>query len=181
MTLKLLKYVITIVFSSHCICWYFWVNLHLQILIIQHPFLLAICNWVVQFWCICKDTNAYVLPQTYKIVSISTWERVSVDGEYSGKIFDTDLSVVPGDLYTMMLTRPQVPCCHYIIPRSRRSPPGLPKPLYKRNEEKETKNEPIILRTQSYEPTSPTTARYAQWRPSGGFGARGNSTSIGRL
>jgi hypothetical protein len=38
---------------------------------------------------------------------------VSVDGEYSGKIFETDLSVVPGDLYTMALTQPQVTCRRY--------------------------------------------------------------------
>jgi hypothetical protein len=42
-----------------------------------------------------------------------THERVSIDGEYSGKIFDTDLSVVPGDLYTMALTRPWVTCRRY--------------------------------------------------------------------
>jgi len=42
-----------------------------------------------------------------------TRERVSIDGEYSGKIFDTDLSVVPGDLYTMALTRPRVTCRRY--------------------------------------------------------------------
>jgi hypothetical protein len=42
-----------------------------------------------------------------------TQERVSIDGEYSGKIFDTDLSVVPGDLYTMALTRPRVTCRRY--------------------------------------------------------------------
>ena len=109
-----------------------------------------------------------------------TRERVSIDGEYSGTIFDTDLSVVPGDLYTMALTRPRVTCRRYIIPLSRRRPPGLPKPVYKTNERKETTNETIILRTQWYEPISPTTARYAQWRPFGGFGERGNSTSIGR-
>jgi len=38
---------------------------------------------------------------------------VSIDGEYSGKIFDTDLSVVPGDLYTMALSRPRVTCRRY--------------------------------------------------------------------
>ena len=38
---------------------------------------------------------------------------MSIDGEYSGKIFDTDLSVVPGDLYTMALTRPRVTCRRY--------------------------------------------------------------------
>ena len=37
-------------------------------------------------------------------------ERVSIDGEYSNKIFDTDLSVVQRDLYTMPLTRPRVTC-----------------------------------------------------------------------
>jgi len=42
-----------------------------------------------------------------------TRERVSIDGEYSGKIFDTDLSVVPGDLYTMALTRARVTCRRY--------------------------------------------------------------------
>jgi hypothetical protein len=103
-----------------------------------------------------------------------------MDGEYSGKIFDTDLSVVPGDLYTMALTQPRVMWRRYIIPRSRRRPPGLPIQVYKRNEGKETQNETIILRTQSYEPISPTPNWYAQWRPFGGFGAQGNSTSIGR-
>ena len=97
-----------------------------------------------------------------------TRERVSIDGEYSGKIFDTDLSVVPGDLYTMALTRPRVTCRRYIIPLSRRRPPGLPMPVYKRNEGKETKNETIILRTQSYEPISPTTDQHSSmatfWR-----------------
>jgi len=44
-----------------------------------------------------------------------TRERVSIDGEYSGKIFDTDLSVVPGDLYTMALTRPRVTCRRYTL------------------------------------------------------------------
>ena len=38
---------------------------------------------------------------------------MSIDGKYSGKIFDTDLSVVPGDLYTMALTRPRVTCRRY--------------------------------------------------------------------
>jgi len=44
----------------------------------------------------------------------------------------------------------------------------------------ETKNETIILRTQSYEPISPTTDWYAQWRPFSEFGAQGNSIFIGR-
>jgi len=88
---------------------------------------------------------------------------VSIDGEYSGKIFDTDLSVVPGNLYTMALTRPQATCRRYIIPLSRGRPSGLPKLVYKRNEGKETKNETIILRTQLYERIGPTTGRYAQW------------------
>jgi hypothetical protein len=39
---------------------------------------------------------------------------VSIDGEYSSKIFDTDLSVVPGDPYTMALPRPRVTCRRYI-------------------------------------------------------------------
>jgi hypothetical protein len=43
-----------------------------------------------------------------------TRERVSIDGEYSGDIFDTDLSAVPGDLYTVVLTRPRVTCHHFI-------------------------------------------------------------------
>ena len=109
-----------------------------------------------------------------------TRERVSIDGEDSGKIFDTDLSVVRGDLYTMTLTRPRVTCRRYIIPLSRRRPPGLSKSVYKRNEGKETKNETIILRMQSYEPISPTTDWYSQWRLFCGFSVRGNSTSIGR-
>jgi hypothetical protein len=128
----------------------------------------------------CKYSYAYVSPQTDEMVYGCTRERVSIDGEYSGKIFDADLSVVPGDLYTMALTRPRVTFSRYIIPLCRRRHPGLPKPVYKRNEGKETKNETIILRTQSYEPICPNTDRYTQWRPFNGFGARGNSTSIGR-
>jgi len=105
---------------------------------------------------------------------------VSIDGEYSGKIFDTDLCLVPGDLYTMAPTQPGVTCRRYIIPLSRRRPPGLPKPVYKRNEGKEIRNQTIILRMQSYKPISPTTDRYVQWQPFGGFGVRGNSSSTGR-
>ena len=44
-----------------------------------------------------------------------TRERVSIYGEYSSKILDTDLSVVPGDLYTMALTRPRVTCRRYTM------------------------------------------------------------------
>ena len=47
------------------------------------------------------------------IVYGCTWKRVSIDGEYSSKIFDTDPSVVPGDLYTIALTRPRVTCRRY--------------------------------------------------------------------
>jgi hypothetical protein len=64
---------------------------------------------------------------------------VSLDGEYSGQIFDTDLSGVLGNLYSMTLTQPQVTCRRYIIPLSRRRPPGLPTPVDKRNEGKENK------------------------------------------
>lgn len=42
-----------------------------------------------------------------------TREQVSIDGEDSGEIFDTELSVVPGDLYLMALTWPLVTCRHY--------------------------------------------------------------------
>ena len=38
---------------------------------------------------------------------------MSIDGEYSGKIFDADLSIVPGDLYSMALTLPRVTCRRY--------------------------------------------------------------------
>jgi hypothetical protein len=138
------------------------------------------CFLVAETVLVCKDTYTYVLPQTYEMVYGCTRKRVSIDGEYSGRIFHTDLNVVPGDLYTMTLTRPRGTCRRYIIPLSRRRPPALPKPVNKRNEGKETKNETIILRTQSYEPISPTTDRNAQWRAFGRFSARGNSTSIGR-
>jgi len=126
----------------------------------------------------CKDAYAYISPQTYYMVYGCTREGVCIDREYSYNIFDTDLTVIPGDLYTMALTRPRVTCCRYIIPLSRRRPPALPKPVYNRNEGKETQNERMILRTQSDEPISPTTDRYAQWQRFGRFGARGNSTSI---
>ena len=39
---------------------------------------------------------------------------MSIDGEYSSKIFDTDPSVVAGDLYTMTLTQPRVMCRRYM-------------------------------------------------------------------
>jgi hypothetical protein len=97
---------------------------------------------------------------------------VSIDGQYSHKIFDIDLGVVPGDLYTMVLTEPQVTGRRFTIPLSRRRPPGRRKPVYTRNEGKETKNETIILRTQLYEPSSTTTDLYAHWRTFRGFGAR---------
>jgi hypothetical protein len=38
---------------------------------------------------------------------------VSIDGDYSSKMFDTDPHVVPGDLYTIVLTRPRVTCRRY--------------------------------------------------------------------
>jgi len=38
---------------------------------------------------------------------------VNIDGEYSSKIFDSDPSVVPGDLYTIALTWPRVTCRRY--------------------------------------------------------------------
>jgi hypothetical protein len=63
----------------------------------------------------CNDAYAYVSPQTYEMVYSYTRERVSIDGEYSSKIFDTDLRVVLGDLYTMTLTRPRVMCHRYSI------------------------------------------------------------------
>jgi len=40
---------------------------------------------------------------------------VSLDGEYSGEIFDSDLCVVQGDLYTRALSRPRVSCRHYSV------------------------------------------------------------------
>jgi len=61
---------------------------------------------------------------------------VSRDGEYSGQIFDTDSSVVAGDLDTMAFTRPRVTCRRYNIFLSWHRPPGLPKSVYKRNEGK---------------------------------------------
>jgi len=45
-----------------------------------------------------------------------TRQRVSTDGAYSGKIFDTNLSVVARDLYIMALIRPRVTCRHYSQP-----------------------------------------------------------------
>jgi hypothetical protein len=127
-----------------------------------------------------NDIYAYISQQMYQMIHGCTRERVSIEGEYCGKIFHTDLSVVLGDLYKMALTWPEVMCRRYSIPLSWRRPPGLPKPVYKRNEGKETKNETIILCTRSYEPVRPPTNRYAQWRPFGGFGGQRNSTSIGR-
>jgi hypothetical protein len=105
---------------------------------------------------------------------------VSIDGGYTSKIFDTNQSVVLGDQYKLALTRHRVTCRRYIIPLFRRRPAGLRKPVYKRNEEKETKNETIILRTHSHELISLTTDWYAQWRPFGSFGAQGNSPTIGK-
>jgi hypothetical protein len=42
-----------------------------------------------------------------------TQQRMIIDGEYNGKILDTDLSVLPGDLYRMVLTWRQVTCRRY--------------------------------------------------------------------
>jgi hypothetical protein len=107
--------------------------------------------WQIPEGTFLKDMYAYFLMQTYEMVYSCTRERVSLDGEYSCRIFDTDLCVVPGDLYSIMLTRPRVMCRRYIIPLSRRKRPGLPKTLYKRNEGKQTRKETVMLRTQSYE------------------------------
>jgi len=40
----------------------------------------------------------YAWPQMYDMVYGCTRESVSIDVEYSGKVFDTDLRVVAGDL-----------------------------------------------------------------------------------
>jgi len=44
-----------------------------------------------------------------------TQAPVSSDGEYSGKIFDTDLSIVVGNVDTMALTRSQDMCRRYML------------------------------------------------------------------
>jgi len=65
-------------------------------------------------------------------------------------------------LYRVAVTRIWVTCRRYSIPLFRRRPPGLYKPYNRKGKERETKNETIILRTQSYEPISPTTDRYSR-------------------
>ena len=94
-----------------------------------------------------------------------------------GRIIARDLSLVASRLYRMAVTRPGVTCRRYIIPLFRGRPPGLYKPYKRNGKERETKNETIILRTQSYELISPTTDQYRSGWPFGGSGAQGNSTS----
>jgi len=87
----------------------------------------------------------------------------SSDSEYRciGKIIASYLSLVASWLYRTAATRTWVTCHRYIIPLLRRRPPGLHEPYKRKGKERETKNETIILRTQSYEPISPTTDRYS--------------------
>jgi len=109
-----------------------------------------------------------------------TRERVSIDGEYSGKIFDADLSVAVAIYIQWRLPDLGSRVAVTLSPSLGGDLLGCQCQYIRETKEMETKNETIILRTQSYEPVSPTTERYAQWQPFGGFGARGNSTSIGR-
>jgi len=51
----------------------------------------------------------------YEMVYGCTRERLSIDGEYSGKIFDTDLNVAVGDPYTMVHVRARLTCRRYNI------------------------------------------------------------------
>jgi len=93
-------------------------------------------------------------------IRLQTWTQVIVNRCIS-KIIARDLSLVASWLYRMAVTRTWVTCRRYIIPLFRCRPPGLHK-LYKREgKERETKNETIILGTQSYEPIGPTTDRYS--------------------
>ena len=105
---------------------------------------------------------------------------MSKDGEYSGKIFDTDLSVAAAIYIKWRLPSLGSRVAVTLSPSLGADLLDCQSQYIRETKERETKNETIILRTQSYEPISPTTDWYTQWRPFGGFGARGNSTSIGR-
>jgi len=68
----------------------------------------------------CKATYAYACPQTYGVVVYGcTRERVSLYGEYSGKIFDTDLSAVAATYIYRRLpglgSRVAVTCASWVI------------------------------------------------------------------
>jgi len=115
----------------------------------------------------------------YDLVYGCTPEQVSIDGEYSGKISDTDISVAAaickhrrlpslGSLVTVTLS--------LFLGAGLL---GYQSQYIKEMKERKIQNEIIILRTQLYKPISPTTDRFAQWRHFGGFGAQGISNSIG--
>ena len=107
-------------------------------------------------------------------------ERVSIDGEYSGKIIDTDLRVV------------ETTCIQWRSPglRSRVAvtlSPSLGADLLDcqsqyigEKKKRERRNETITQCTQSHNPVVPQPIGKARWQSFGGFGVRGNSTSIGR-
>jgi len=115
-------------------------------------------------WPRCNGAYASVRPYRHTYgnygIRLQTWTQVIVKW-CIGKIIARDLSLVASRLYRMAVTRTWVTCRRYIIPLFRRRPPGLHKPYKRKGKERETKNETIILHTQSYEPISPTTDRYS--------------------
>ena len=93
----------------------------------------------------------------------ATGEQVSIHGEYFGKIFDHDVSVVvasriqwhlPGLASRVAITSSPTLGTDLLDCQSQ---------YIRETMERETKNEIIILHMESYEPISCTTARYTHW------------------
>jgi hypothetical protein len=83
-----------------------------------------------------------------------------MNGEFSGKIFDTDLSALVTTYIHWRL--PSLRLHHtIIIPPSFGVDPLGSQSQYKMKEGKRKKNQTIILRTQSYEAKTPTTDHYS--------------------
>jgi len=93
-------------------------------------------------------------------IQLQTWMQVIVN-RCIGKIITKDISLVASWLYRMVVAQTWVTCRRYIIPISRRRPPGLHKPYKRKRKERQTRNETIISHAQLYEPLSPTTNRYS--------------------
>jgi len=91
-----------------------------------------------------------------------TQERVSIDGEYSGKIFDTDLSAVAATYIHWRLPGLGSRVAVTLSPSLGADLLGC-RSQYKRKEWKGMKgsNQTTVWRTQSYERISPTTDRYS--------------------
>ena len=95
-----------------------------------------------------------------------------MDGVYSGKIFDTNLSIAAA-IYIQWRIIGLGLCVTVILSHSSGADfQDCQRQHIREIKERETRNQIIILRTELYEPTSRTTDRNYQWRSFGRLGAR---------